>query len=94
MPNINTHVKRAPQTDVDGKRLMVQPLTLCPSQVRDRAKEKMAKGSEFSSYGFTVVTSRRDNKLIRSYFGYNGQEWESLGVLTGSSTSPQVLFEK
>jgi len=94
MPAINTHIKRAPRTKIDGMKVLDQPYNLFPEVVRASFDKKNANGENFERYAYTLSSMKRGNTLQRTYYGYNGQDWVKVGILTGSPTSPKVRYEE
>ena len=97
MPALNLQVRRPPAEKVNGATILIQPKKLFPELVLKEIDAYAARRHEtFQKYGFTVETLKRDNKLSRAYYGYNGQYWIKIITLEGSAsvTRPRIKLER
>jgi hypothetical protein len=90
MPDVSFKFGKPKPTKMKGLDLLIQPLELFPKALVDRVK---AAGVVYEDYAYTLDTLQTGNTMVRMYYAYNGEKWVTLGVLTGSATSPLPRFE-
>ena len=79
MPTINVSVKRPPKDKIGNTRILIEPEVCLPPVVREKGRTLR---ETFSSFGYTVETTPA-NVLVRTYYGYNGQDWILISKITG-----------